>query len=169
MQTNHEYWEKRRKQTDKEEEKNGANKLKRFDEVFRMLLLVMTITTSIGLSSYTGLDLFFTLVYFITSLCLWMFANLVGTNVRMYELEVFFKLHAWVLALLVTLSTFARFTLKVSSLNPMTKLVISIATFTVTFLSYRYFEDTTDSHNRRRHFIIDFVILSWFLGNTLVL
>jgi hypothetical protein len=161
MDEQQEFWKKRKEQIKRETEEKKVDKLKRFDEVFRMLLLVMTITTSIGLSSYRGIDLSFTLLYLLMALGLWMFSNLIGSNTSFSRLEILFKIHAWVLALLVTMSTFGKFWLKVSELNPTAKIPISVFTFILAFASYHYFDDTIDPHGteRRNHIYIDFAII----------
>lgn len=156
------------KQYEEEEQEKKTNKLKRFDEVFKMLLLVMTITTSIGLSSYTEIDLFFTLLYLVTAPSLWMLGNLIGSNPLSSEWEILFKIHAWVLALLVTMSTFAKFWLKVSELNSIIKLPISFFTFILTFWLYQYFNEAIGERNRKRHLLIDSIIILWYGTNTII-
>ena len=168
MESEQELFENRRKQIEKEEKKKIADKLKRFDEVFRMLLLVMTVTTSIGLSSYSEINLFGTLVYFVMALGFWMLGNLLGSNVFMRDLEIILKLNAWFLVLLLTASTFAKFGLKITLLDPLTKIPIAVSTFMLTILAYNYFEDIIDPDTRHKYLRVHLYFIALFLGGYFV-
>jgi len=93
------------------EDEKEAEKVRRFDDVFRMLMVVMSITTSVGLSLYK-IDLRPALDYFLLSLGFWMFAHLTGSNEPLKNLEKEFKITSWFFALLVAGSTLAKFSEK---------------------------------------------------------
>ena len=150
-----------------EHREEKAEKLKRFDDAFGMLLIVMSITTSIGLSIYSVLDLRVALGYFVASLGFWMTAHLAGSNPLFDDLEIVMKLTAWVLALLVTGSTFAKFALKVSILDFGAKVLVSTVTLTLSFAIYWWFGELISSGMRRKYRRLNFVLLILFLGGYL--
>jgi len=131
-------------------------KLKRFDDVFRMLLVVMTISMSIGLSTYSGFNLWLTLLYFVLSITFWTFAHLLGSNPLHTDLEICVKIYAWTLALLVTMSALAKSALKVSVLDFATKIPIAIVTLVFTIMAYHWLGELIPPDVRRRYMIITF-------------
>jgi len=130
-----------------EEETRISHRLKRFDDVFRMLLLVMTITTSIGFTTYSGITLWGTLTFLVMALALWSLGHLTPTR----HLEIVVKLFAWSATLLVTTSTFAKFALKVSTLDDMTKISVAVLSFILTVAAYLWFRSSIPSYTRRRY------------------
>lgn len=146
-----------------------VEKLKRFDDVFSMLLLVMTVTTSIGLNTYSGLDLWLTLGYLVVSLGLWALGHSVGFNSLFRSLEASIKQTAWVLALLVTGSTFAKFALRTSMLNLGARLLVFLVTLALTIVAYYWFGESISPHTRRRFMRVNLILLAWFLGSYIIL
>jgi len=144
--------------------KEKAEKVKRFDDAFRMLLMVMTITTSIGLSTYTGLNLWVTLLYFVMPLVFWVLGHLVGSNPLFDDLEIVMKITAWVLALLMTTSTFAKFALKAALLESVAKIPIVAITSVLTFATYCWFGDLIPSYIRRKYLFMNLTLLLLFFG-----
>lgn len=136
-----------------EEETRISHRLKRFDDVFKMLLLVMTITTSIGFTTYSGITLWGTLIFLVMALGLWSLGHL--TSIQ--HLEIVVKLFAWSATLLVTTSTFAKFALKVSTLDDVTKIPVAALSFILTFAVYLWFRSSIPLHTRRRY--IPFALL----------
>jgi len=146
------------------EETETSDKLKRFDDVFRMLILVMTITVSIGFRTYTGLNLWGTLGYFIMSLSFWMLAHIVGSNSLYSDLEVSMKLNAWVLASLVTASTFAKFGLKTETLDLIMKIPIVAFALVFYLMLDCWLEELMSSRQRRKWFRVNTVLLGCYLA-----
>lgn len=130
--------------------KKKTDKVRRFDDIFRMLLLVMTVTISIGLNTYSGINLWSTLGYFLMALTLWMFGHLIGSNEFHEDDEIVFKLTAWTFALLVTAVVLTKFTLKVSELGYVVKILIFLITIFVTLLVYSWFRELIHPIARRK-------------------
>lgn len=143
-----------------EEKTKRADKLKRSDDVFKMLLVVMSTTTSFGLTTYSGIDLWRTIGYFLASVCLWMIAHLAASSPRFHG-EIYFKVTAWFLALLVTTATFGKFLLKVSILDSTAKLVVVLVTFVLIIFVLNWFGELIPAYQRRR--------FQYFVGTTLLL
>lgn len=140
-----------------------TQKLKRFDD-FRMLLIVMSITTSIGLSTYSGINLWGTLMYFVSSIIFWTFGHLIGSNPLFRHHEIAMKITAWVLVLLVTSSTIAKFALKVTILNLAAKIPIAIVTSVLTLAMYYWFGELVPSELRRKYMRLALIMPILFLG-----
>lgn len=132
-------------------ETERADRLKRFDDVFKMLLVVMTITTSIGLSTYSGVNLWSTLAYFIMSLAFWMVGHMIRSNSLFVYHEIMMKLYAWSIGLLVTASTYAKFALKVSTLDWVAKIPVFTITLALSLVTFKWFKESVPSHMSRAY------------------
>ena len=141
-----------------QEEKERADRLKRFDDVFRMLLVVMTVEISLGFNSYTGLRLWSSFSFFLASLGLWIFAHLIGASKLSAEWEIILKLYAWSFAMLVTAVVLAKSLLKVSQLEGIVTAPIVLITLAVTLLLYRWFSGFIPE-NKGRQFKLMVVLM----------
>jgi len=140
-----------------------AEKMKRFDDVFRMLLLVMTITTSIGLSTYEGLSLTAALVYLVMALFFWMLGHFFGSNPLFRDFEILSKINGWVIAFLVTATTFAKFALNRSILDLAPKLIIFFTAGALALMTYLWFESYILPETRRRYMLATMTIIVFSL------
>ena len=136
-----------------EEKTRKTDKLKRSDDVFKMLLVVMSTTTSFGLTTYSGIDLWRTIGYFLASISFWMVAHLGATSSRFYH-EIDFKVYAWFLALLVTTATFTKFWLKASILDSTAKLCVVLITWILACFVINWFGELVPARERRRFYIM---------------
>jgi len=140
-----------------------AEKMKRFDDVFRMLLLVMTVTTSIGLSTYEGLSLTVALVYLVMALFFWMLGHLFGSNLLFRDFEILTKINGWVIAFLVTATTFAKFALGKSILDLTPKLGIFVIAGVLALATYFWFDSYILPERRRTYMIATLTIIVFSL------
>jgi hypothetical protein len=138
-----------------------VEKVRRFDDVFRMLIVVMSITTSVGLSLYK-IDLFPALAYFLLSLGFWMFAHLSGSNELLKKSEIELKITSWFFALLVTGSTLAKFAEKSVVLDNYAKGAVSIIALGSTYLLYLWFVDVIPSKKRMLYTMMIYLVLGAF-------
>jgi len=144
-----------------------TEKMKRFDDAFRMLLIVMTVTTSIGLSTYEGLSLQFALAYLVMSLIFWVAGHLLGSNPIFGGVEIGLKINAWITAFLVTTSTLAKFALRVPVLDLGPKIFIFIVAGALAFATYSWFESYLLPEARRRYMKATLTIIFFLLGGSL--
>jgi hypothetical protein len=145
-----------------------SEKLKRFDDIFRMLVVVMTVTTSIGLTTYK-IELLSSLPYFVMALAFWMLGHLAGSDERFREIEAQAKVIGWFLALLVTASTLGKFILKEPSLGSYEKLGIGLFAYLLTAPLCYWFSESISPKRRRNYLLLLTVILWAFVVGTLAI
>jgi hypothetical protein len=152
-----------------QEEKERADRLKRFDDVLRMLLLVMTVEISLGFNSYKGLNLWSTFPFFLMSLSLWIFAHLIGVSKLLAEWEILFKLYAWSFAVLVAAVVLAKSLLQVSQLEGIVVIPIIVITILSTLLLYRWFSRFIPENKGRQFKLIVVMMLLVIFGGGVTL
>jgi len=145
----------------------STEKMKRFDDVFKMIVTVMAITTSIGLKMYSGINLLMTLAYFIMALGIWMFGHLTGSKSILWDLEIPIKLTALLLSLLVTSSTIIKFAFGIYILDFVWKILVVIVTAIITYGVYRWFGVKFSPKTGRQYKYLWGMILVMFLGGYL--
>jgi len=145
-----------------------SEKLKRFDDIFRMLVIVMTITTSIGLSTYK-IGLLSSLPYFVMALAFWMLGHLAGSSKLFRNIEAQAKVIGWFLALLVTASTLSKFILNEPSLGYYEKVGIGVFAYLLTAPAYYWFSEFVPPARRRIYLLLLSVIMWAFVGGTIVI
>lgn len=148
------------------EKEKEAEKVRRFDDVFRMLMIVMSITTSVGLSLYK-IDLVPALAYFFLSLGFWMVAHLMGSNMLYRDLEIGLKITSWSFALLVTGSTLTKLYEKSTVLENYARVAIGVIVFLSTILLFRWFGEIIPLRKRWQYILLFFVIVSYFIIGSL--
>jgi hypothetical protein len=75
-------------------ESTVTEKLKRFNEAYSLLFVVVTILLTVGATSFEKIDLSATVSFILVSLVAWIFGHLLGANQSFRHVEIQFKLTA---------------------------------------------------------------------------
>jgi len=156
--------EKREAQRRKRE---NRNKIRRFDDIFRMLLIIITIIIAIGSNSFGNVNLWTTIIFILLALILWMFGHSIGAKPIFEDLEVWLKLYAWAFASLVAPIVFLKFALNVSTLSYSWVGVCVFASIFSTFLPYRWLGKMLSKRQKNRflrYLAFIFLIISYMVN-----
>jgi hypothetical protein len=94
-----------------------AEKLRRFNDVYSLLFVVITILLTVGASSFEKTDLGPTVSFILGSLAAWIFGHLIGANQVLRHIEIQFKLIAWLYASLVAGDVILKYALDIPNLT----------------------------------------------------
>lgn len=123
----------------KEKERKLHEKIKRFNDIFSMLFLVITIVISVGAIRFPNENLSFTIIFTMLSLGFWMFGHAIGYKYQ--DLEVQVKISAWVFASLVASTVLLKFAIGVSALSLEWSSFCIFVSIVLTILSSLYFKE----------------------------
>jgi hypothetical protein len=148
----------------KEKERELREKIKRFNDIFSMLFLVITIVISVGANSFAKENLSYTIMFTLLSLGLWMFGHAIGSKPINLDLEVQAKIFAWAYASLVAGTVLLKFATGVSTLDFNYSWLCILASVFLTFLSYLYLKEAMSERQqtvflRNLFFIVFFSLM----------
>lgn len=95
----------------------NREKIKRFDDIFKVLFLVITIMIAFGSQESINLNLWNNLHFIIVPLVLWIIGHAVGTYVSLKGTESCLKIGAWAFASVAVSIVFLKFALRSSELS----------------------------------------------------
>jgi hypothetical protein len=124
-----------------EKERELGEKIKRFNDIYLMLFLVVTIVIGFGSTSFAKEGLSYTIMFTLLSIGLWMFGHAYGFKSFNQDLEVQAKILAWFFASLVSSTVLLKFVVGVPTLNLDYSVVSIIVSVVLTSLSYRYLRE----------------------------
>ena len=144
-------------------------KLKRFDDVFRMILLIITISITFSQAS-TEISLEPTLIWVFFALLFWIFGHIGGFYPDVKSPEIYLKLIGWFFLSLVSITVLSKLTLSTSILVENFSIFLLLCSYFLTLLPYAYFRKNLDEIERRRFMkslstIVAFIALGLVLNN----
>jgi hypothetical protein len=93
-----------------------TERLKRFNDVYTLMFVVITILLTVGASTFEKSDLGPTITFILSSLAAWIFGHIVGANQPLRHVEIQFKLIAWLYASLVAGDVILKYALDAANL-----------------------------------------------------
>jgi hypothetical protein len=91
--------------------------LKRFNDVYTLLFVVITILLTVDITLFDSADFGLTVLFIVGSLGVWAFGHLLGAKTDLRHVEIQFKLIAWLYASLVASDVIVKFALRLSVLS----------------------------------------------------
>jgi hypothetical protein len=98
-------------------ESGVSERLKRFNDVYSLLFVVITILLTVGISTFEKTDLGATITFILGSLAFWVLGHLIGAKPSVRHIEVQLKLIAWLYASLVASDVILKYALGVTDLT----------------------------------------------------
>ena len=106
--------------SDSTQDKQGvdiAERLKRFNDVYTLLFVVITILLTVGASTVQIENLAATITFSLGSLAAWVFGHLAGAKSSLRHVEIQLKMIAWLYASLVASDVILKFALHTTNLS----------------------------------------------------
>jgi hypothetical protein len=152
----------------KKKQRENRKKIKRFDDIFRMLFLVITIMISVGSNTFGNVNLWTTIGFIAFSLIFWMLGHAMGAY-KFLDTEVSLKLYAWAFASFVAPIIFIKFALGLSTLGFGWVVVSFFSSLVLTVSPYYYLRSALDSRQRSKWtrnllFLFLYVLYVAYLG-----
>ena len=92
-------------------------RLKRFNDVYTLLFVVITILLTVGANTFERVNLGATITFILGSLAAWTFAHLIGAKPYLRHVEIQFKLIAWLYASLVASDVILKYAFEIPNLT----------------------------------------------------
>ena len=147
-----------------ESERKNRKKIKRFDDIYRMLFLVITIMVSFGSNTFEQVNLWTTIGFILISLAIWMIGHAIGAHSLGQETEVASKLLAWSLATLVAPIVFLKFAFKIPTLSYELVAISVLLSIGFTVLPYKWLREALSPTQQRtllRNLTYFFVLIAY--------
>lgn len=149
---------------------------RRFDDIYRMFLLVVTITISIGSISYNSalkIDLWSGLGFILLSLVTWMIGHAIGEGDNR-QFSLLLKMYAWISVSLVAFTTFLKFWLNTSTLGSSLVLMSVVFSLIATLLPFLWLSKTLSQSAKLNIAILVFIgfvglFFGWAMTGNLIL
>jgi hypothetical protein len=138
MSENREAFEKEVERRRWNEQRENSKRIKRFDDIFKILFLVITIMISFGSQDSIDLNLWNNLYFIVVPLVFWIFGHAVGAYVTLKETEAGLKLGAWAFASVAVSIVFLKFALRSPVLSYEWFFVGVIFSIAITWLAFLY-------------------------------
>ncbi len=100
-----------------EEEPGVSERLKRFNDVYTILFVVITILLTVNITIFERTDLGATILFIVGSFVAWIFGHLIGAKPLLRHVEIQFKLIAWLYASLVASDVILKYALGLPDLT----------------------------------------------------
>jgi hypothetical protein len=126
-----------------------SEKIKRFDDIFKMLLLILTITISVGSTAFENINLLSVLGFIVAPLVLWIIGHAFGSNPEYIDSETQFKLLAWGFESLAIPIVAFKFILGGLTLSYELVALCSLISFGLTVLPYVWLKEFLSDMQRR--------------------
>ena len=149
-----------KEEAEKKEKIRNRNRLKRFDDVFKMLLVIISITVSVGYNNFSGIKLWNTFFFLFFALAFWIFGHVVGDFNSYPEGEPFIKLMAWSTAMLTATIVFYKFSFQVSILDFSGMAICGVIAFVLTLLAYIWLRNLLSRFHRRN--LLPFILTVYY-------
>lgn len=94
-----------------------SDKLKRFNDIYTLLFVVITILLTVDITLFDTTDFGLTVLFVVGSLVVWALGHLLGANSGLRHVEVQLKLIGWLYASLVACDVVVKFALRLSVLS----------------------------------------------------
>lgn len=94
-----------------------SEQLKRFNDVYTLLFIVITILLTVDITLFDISDLGLTILFIVGSLVVWALGHLLGAKAGLRHIEIQLKLIAWLYASLVAGDVILKYALRVSVLS----------------------------------------------------
>ena len=91
--------------------------LKRFNDIYTLLFIVITILLTIDITLFDFSDFGLTILFTVGSLAVWAFGHLLGAKAGLRHIEIQLKLIAWLYASLVASDVIVKYALRASVLS----------------------------------------------------
>lgn len=100
-------------------EKGGLviERLRRFNDVYSLLFVVITILLTVGADTFEKVNLGSTVAFILGSLIAWIVGHLIGAQTSLRHIEIQFKLIAWLYASLVAGDVVLKYALEIPNLT----------------------------------------------------
>jgi hypothetical protein len=92
-------------------------RLKRFNDVYSLLFVVITILLTVGATTFEKANLGATITFILGSLAFWVLGHLIGAKPSLRHIEIQLKLIAWLYASLVASDVILKYALGVTDLT----------------------------------------------------
>jgi hypothetical protein len=92
-------------------------RLKRFNDAYTILFVVITILLTVNITLFESADFGLTILFILASLAAWIFGHLIGASVELRHVEIQFKLTAWLYASLVAGDVVLKYALGLANLT----------------------------------------------------
>lgn len=149
MSEDFEAYKKSLEEAEKKKQKENRNKIKRFDDIFRMLLLTLTIIISVGSITFEKINLLSALFFILTPMAFWMIGHAVGSYPNSDYIETEFKLLSWgFVSLAIPIVSF-KFMLEGSTLSYELVGICTLISMGLTYLPYRWLKEILSDYQRR--------------------
>jgi hypothetical protein len=96
---------------------NVSEQLKRFNDIYTLLFVVITILLTVDITLFDTIDFGLTILFTVGSLAVWGFGHLLGAQIDLRHIEIQFKLIAWLYASLVASDVIVKYALRASALT----------------------------------------------------
>ena len=151
---NREAFKREREELKKKEQNENQERIKRFDDIFRVLFLVITIMISFGSQGSINLNLWKNLYFIIVPLALWIVGHAVGTHPLLEGTEASLKLYAWAFASVAVSIVFLKFALNSPTLSYEWFFVGVIFSIMITVLAFLYLRKLLSPYLKRNLLIV---------------
>jgi cation transport ATPase len=113
-------------------------KIKRFNDIYSIVFIVITILLSVGANTFAKENLAGTLIFTFGSLVIWALGHSIGAKASLQEKEIQIKIIAWFCASLVACAVILKYILGTTKLNPVISLWLMLASFLLTTAFFVY-------------------------------
>jgi len=122
-------------------EQRLSEKLRRFDDIFRMSLLAITAMITVGSVTFGGINLWNAYWFILFSLVCWIFGHALGAvGYQFIDMELDFKLYAWTLAMLFGVIAATKIALGVTYLEPRILFAVIPLSVALSYPTYLWFK-----------------------------
>lgn len=148
--------------TPEKKQEENTEKIKRFDDIFRMLLLVITIVLSARVGN---VNLWNNLGVIFLALALWMFGHAYGMRWSFGDIEIWFKLYAWAITSFIGSIILIKVVLLISIVSWEWVIFSSILSICITIPPLYWFRKMLNNYQKRGLLILLYSIaqLSYFV------
>jgi hypothetical protein len=157
---NREAFEKEKEELRNKEQNENRGRIKRFDDIFKMLFLVITIMISFGSQSPINLNLWNNLYFIVVPLTFWILGHAIGTYSTVIDTEAGFKLGAWAFASVAVSIVFLKFALRSPTLSYEWFFACVIFSIVITWLAFLYLKKVLSPYLKRNFMIV--IVLEFF-------